>query len=115
MTDSEPGHVLIPSTFLMRSRSKRVNAQVMRWKKPRSLEEWEWREQAGGEQCRGVCRLFWKWGFLLGLPTLIAVWNWAPEEFPRVAYSLLGMVAGYSVLLPLQVWACHKVGTRYYI
>src|SRR5688500_7299155 len=92
-----------------------VTAQQMRWKRPRSMEDWEWQQRAGGAQCRHLCFLFWKWGFLLGIPMVAAVWYWAQDEFPRAAYSLAGLVAAYSVLLPLQVWVIHKVGTRYSI
>ncbi len=87
----------------------------LKWTPPRALEDWEWREGNGGAMCRRVFALFWKWGVLLGVPPLLAVRYWAPEMLGRTGVSLVAMLGACSVLLPLQVWLGHKVGTRYKI
>ncbi len=70
---------------------------LVKWTTPKVVRRYEWQTEGKPQ----LLRLAWyaaKWTLLLGLPTLYAIWHFAPTDMHRVSTAFL------SVPLFLSLW-----------
>lgn len=63
-------------------------AALLKWKEPRAVTDWELKHKYGPE-FKSLLLLFWKWGFLIGVPVLYATWRYTPQGFRMVSQNFL--------------------------
>jgi len=87
-------------------------AAVLQWTEPIAARRWRW-QTVELPEVKKILWLFAKWSLLLGLPTLLLVYRFAPTEFPRVAIGFLVLAVFQPVSLAIQVWVSCRSGCRY--
>ena len=88
-------------------------AVSIKWKRPRAAADREWRAVAPGY--RRMAGYFLKWGVLIGVPAVYAIYRTMPDAALRVGLRFASGLLLFPLVLHAEGWLIHKCVSEYEI